>query len=203
MTKNFCQKIVKEYLIPEAFAGNGLFSSAKNDDRSNTSDIVDLCIAFSLNARQIHEFLRITAHVFSMTKENNSKLLWGWQFGTFFMSVISINNHDLYDRIGKREITPEEFTEFLRPLTLFNETAINRDRWAALLYVGVFGDQQDKLEPEFKKLGILDSSNNKEESPRDICGSAVRAFSDHHSIGRESVFSNIYEKLEGLSTFER
>jgi hypothetical protein len=199
MTKNFCQKIVKEYLTPEAFARKGRFSYAEYSDNF-TNYAVDLCIAFSLNARQIHEVLRITAHVFSITKEENAnRLLWGWQIGTLFMSAISINNHDLYDRIGNRKITPSEFTEFLKPLTF----ATNLDWWAALLYTGIFGFQQDKLEPEFQELGIWDSSKNEKEIFNENFGFAARAFLLDRGRGQESVFSNIYEKLEGLSTFER
>jgi len=118
------------------------------------------------------------------------------------MSVISINNRDLYDRIGSGEITPSEFTKYLKPLTLFNESATDRDRWAALLYVGVFGFQKDELEPEFKKLGIWDPSNNEEGNFEGILGFTRQAFS-HRGRDQGSVFSKIYEKLEELRTFER
>ena len=136
----------------------------------------------------------------TMTEKNNSTLLWGWQIGTYFMSALSINNRDLYDRIGNREITPSEFTEFLKPLTLFHESSIADGHWwAALLYIGAFGDQKDKLEPEFRKLGVWDPSNKEEGAFQKELSSFGRAFS---RFSRDDpVFSKIYQTLEGLKTF--
>lgn len=197
MTTSFCRKVVEEYLTPAAFEKKDQFPYVKHDTHS-TDKIAQLCITFSLNARQMHEFMRITAHVFSMTEKRNVQLLWGWQIGTFFMSTLSIKNRDIYDRIGNSKITPSEFTEFLKPLTLFNDSDIEGDWWAALLYVGVFGYRQETLELEFQELGIWDPSNTDEELFARTFGFATDAF------GRKqwSVFSEIYEIMEGLRTFE-
>jgi hypothetical protein len=199
MTEHFCRKLIEEYLSEEAFGKKNRFPYAKHD-RYSTDNIVNLCIAFSLNARQIHELFRITAHVLSTTKKSDSHLLWGWQIGTFFMTALSIKNRDLYDRIGHREISLSEFTTFLKGLTLFSE-AIRSFWWAALLYLGVFSDQPlDKLEQEFQKLGVWDSSNQREGAFQDELKRFYEAFS---ILGRDygPVFAKIYEKLEGLRTF--
>ncbi len=201
MTEQFCRKLVEEYLSNEAFGKKNRFAYAKHDSY-RTDDIVQLCLAFSLNARQMHEFFRIIAHVLSTTVESDSSLLWGWQIGTFFMTVVSIKNCDWYDRIGHREISLSEFTTFLKKLNLFNEDN-SRDgfRWAALLYMGTFSDQpKEKLEQKFQELGVWDPSDKEEGAFSDKLGRVGSAFGWSGSYGL--VFSKIYQTLEGLRTFE-
>ena len=201
MTEKFCRKLVGEYLSEEAFGKKKRFSYVKHDDY-NTKNIVDLCTAFSLNARQIHEFFRIAAHVFSTTEKSDSNLLWGWQIGTFFMTALSIKNRALYEQIGKKEISLPEFTTYIKKLTLFNKQGNHAFWWAALLYLGAFSDQPvDKLEQEFRTLGVWDLSGKKEIIFQDELNRFDEAFS---SGGRDHdiVFSDIYQRLEGLRTFE-
>lgn len=201
MTEHFCRKLVEEYLSEEAFRKKNRFYYAKHDSY-RTEDIVNLCIAFSLNARQMHELFRITAHVLSTTVKSDSHLLWGWQIGTFFMTALSIKNRNLYDKIGHTEISLSEFTAFLKQLTLFSKGESNRFRWAALLYFGVFGYQDyAELEREFKDLGGWDSSGKEEGAFQEEFGRVGRAFSSWGDVHGQ-VFSKIYEKLEGLRTFE-
>jgi len=200
MTEHFCRKLVGEYLSEEALGRKNRFLYAKHD-RYSTDYIVELCIAFSLNARQIHELFRITAHVLSTTKKSDSHLLWGWQIGTFFMTALSIKNRDFYDQIGSRKISLSEFRTFLKELVLFNEGEHHAFWWAELLYLGAFSDQPlDKLEQEFEKLGVWDASDKEKGAFQKELSSFDRAFS---SWGREHdpVFPKIYEKLEGLRTF--
>ncbi len=200
MTERFCRKVVGEYLSKEAFEKRDRFSYAEHDNYC-TDGIVNLCIAFSLNARQIKEFLRITAHVLSSTVKQNSHLLWGWQYGTFFMSTLSIKNRGLYDRIGSREISLSEFTTFLKKLSLFNEENRHVFRWAPLLYLGTFNDQPlEKLEQEFKELGAWDPSDKEEGAFKKELSSFDKAFSDWGG-DYDPVFSEIYQMLERLRTF--
>jgi hypothetical protein len=200
MTEHFCRKLVEEYLSEEAFGKKNRFSYAVHDNYS-TDNIVELCTAFSLNARQIHEFFRITAHVLSTTAKSDSHLLWGWQIGTFFMTALSIKNRALYDQIGSRKISLSEFTTFLKKSLLFNEGKHDPFWWAALLYLGAFSDQPpDKLEQEFQELGVWDSSDKKERTFQDELNRFAEGFS---SWGRDQgpIFSKIYQTLEGLITF--
>lgn len=200
MTEHFCRELVKEYFSQEAFERKNRFLYFKHDTY-RIDNIVDLCIAFSLNARQMHEFFRITAHVLSTTVKSNSHLLWGWQIGTFFMTVLSIKNRDLYDQIGKREISLSGLTTSLKKSILSNEGRHDAFWWAALLYLGAFNDQPpDKLEQEFQELGVWDSSGKKEGTFQNELNKFGEAFS---SRGRDygSVFSEIYQILEGLRTF--
>lgn len=201
MTEQFCRKLVEEYLSEEAFGKKTRFPYAKHDD-NRTGNIVELCIAFSLNARQIHEFFRITAHVLSTAVKSDRQMLWGWQIGTFFMTALSIKNRALYDQIGKREISLSEFTTFLKKLTLFNKGGRNAFWWAALLYLGAFSDQpSEKLEQEFQQLGVWDSSKKKERPFQDELGGFVRGFSTWGDISDRPAFSEIHQTLEGLRTF--
>lgn len=200
MTEQFCRKLVKEYLSQEAFQKKNRFPYAKHDSH-RTGDIVDLCIAFSLNARQMHELFRITAHVLSITTEPSAHLLWGWQVGAFFMTALSIQNRRLYERIGSREISLSEFTTFLKESTLFNKGKLHSFWWAELLYLGAFSDQPpDKLEQAFQKLGVWDSSGKEEGDFQNELKRFGSAF-DRFGIHGDPVFSKIYEVLEGLSTF--
>jgi hypothetical protein len=117
------------------------------------------------------------------------------------MTVLSIENRDLYDQIGSRKISLSEFTTFLKKLILFNKGDSKAFWWAALLYLGEFSDQpRDKLEQEFQKLGVWDSSNKKEGAFQDELNRYGGAFS---SWGEDNdpVFSEIYQTLEGLKTF--
>jgi hypothetical protein len=69
-----------------------------------------------------------------------------------------------------------------------------------LLYLGTFGDQQpDKLEQEFKKLGVWSPSGQKEGTFQDELNKYSTAFGNLRR-GRYS-FSRIYEILEGLRKF--
>ena len=201
MTAKFCQKLVEEYLSEEAFGKKNRFSYAKHDSY-RTKDIADLCMAFALNARQIHEFFRITAHVLSATEKSDSYLLWGWQIGTFFMVALSIKNRDIYDKIGKGQISLSEFTTFLKKLSLFNKKGRRGLWWANLLYLGAFTDLPlGRLEKEFQELGVWDSSIKKEP---DFKERSDDFFNQAYSrLGRDfgPVFLKIYEKLEGLKTF--
>jgi len=199
MTKHFCRKLVEEYLSEEALGKKNRFPYAKHDNY-RTDDIVDLCIAFSLNARQIHEFFRITAHVLSTTVKPNSYLPWGWQIGTFFMTALSIKNSSLYEQIGSREIPLSEFTIFLKKLSLFNEGKRSAFGWAVLLYLGTFNDQpMDKLEQEFQELNAWDPSDKEEGAFQKELSSFGGAFG--RSRVSDPVFSKIYQTLEGLRTF--
>jgi hypothetical protein len=201
MTERFCRKLVEEYLSQEAFERKGRFPHFKHDSY-RTDDIVDLCIAFSLNARQIHELFRITAHILSTTTKTNSYLRWGWHIGTFFMTALSIKDRGLYDQIGNREISLSEFTTFLKKLILFKQS--KRRWWAELLYLGVFSNQPpDKLEREFQELGAWDSSDNKEGTfQADLNKFGESAFSSFWDKEDDPVFPKIYQTLEGLRTFE-
>jgi hypothetical protein len=204
MTEQFCRKLVSEYLSEKAFEKRSRFSYAQHDN-FRIDNIVEICIAFSLNARQIHEFFRITAHVLSSVKQLNTNILWGWHIGAFFMTALSIKNHDLYDQIGKSEISLSEFTIFLKKLSLFNSIG-KGDRnpfwWALLLYLGVFSDQpSNKLEQEFQKLGVWDPSSEKERTFEDELKRAHKAFSHWDRDHNKPVFSEIYKILEGLRTF--
>ena len=200
MTEHFCRELLKEYFSQEAFERKNRFRYFKHDNY-RIDDIVKLSIAFSLNARQIHELFRITAHVLSATVKSNSYLLWGWQIAAFFMTALSIKNRNLYDRIGRREISFSEFTTFLKDLTLFTEDARGSFWWAELLYLGVFGDQPlAKLEQEFQKLGVWDSSGKEEGAFESELRGFSQAFSRWGDVP-DRVFSKIYETLEGLRTF--
>ncbi len=200
MTEKFCRGLVGEYLSEEAFGKKNRFPYAKHD-RYRTDNIVNLCIAFSLNARQIHELFRITAHVLSTTKKSDSHLLWGWQIGTFFMVALSIKNPDFYHKIGSLEISLTEFTTFLKKLELCQKGESHALWWATLLYLGAFSDQpSDKLEQEFQKLGVWDSSGKKEGDFQNELSSFGKAFSSWGG-DYDPVFAKIYQTLEGLKTF--
>jgi len=201
MIEQFCRKLVEEYLSQEAFGKKNRFPCAKHDNY-RTDDILDLCIAFSLNARQMHEFFRITAHVLSTTIEPKSHLLRGWEIGAFFMAALSIKNRRLYDRIGRREISLSEFTTFLKKLTLFQKREHRAFWWAALLYLGAFNDQPlQKLEQKFQELGVWDPSDKEEGALQNELSRFGRAFS---SWGEDygPIFAKIYQVLEELRTFE-
>ncbi|MCP4607369.1 MAG: hypothetical protein GY845_01460 [Planctomycetes bacterium] len=201
MINRFCQKLAGEYLSKEAFQKKKRFSYAKHDEY-RTEEIVDLCISFSLNARQIHEFFRITAHTLSTTQGNQSnRLLWGWQIGTFFMSILSIMNHSWYEKIGKQKMSLSEFTKFLKELNIIKNNS-NAFQWGAFLYKGTFLDQPfDLLEKEFQELGIWDSSNKEEGAFQKVISNDNKgAFG--YLRGRDPVLSTIYQIMEGLRTFE-
>ncbi len=200
MTENFCRKLVVDYLTKEAFENRSRFPYAKHD-KYRTDNIVDLCIAFSLNARQIHEFFRITAHVLSTTEKTNTNMLWGWHIGTFFMTALSIKSKELYHRLGSEKISLSGFTESLKKLSLLKDDSRGGGFWwAALLYLGAFGDQPtDRLKQEFIKLGVWDPSNQEE----DAFGNELSRFGEAYGRfgNRDPAFLTIYQTLEGLRTF--
>jgi hypothetical protein len=201
--ESFCGELVKEYLTEEAFSKKNRFSYAQHDSY-RTNEIVDLCMTFSMNARQIHEFFRIAAHLFSMGKKPNAHLSWGWHIGVFFMVAISITKPHIYDKIGKIKIPISEFTQFLKPLKLFNKEKDERYTifWAFLLYIGPFGNNPNiSLQREFQNLGICDPSESKENF-REKLNQFTHGLSTW-GRGRDPIFADIYRRLEELRTFER
>ncbi len=200
MIKHFCQQLVNEYLSDAAFKKKNRFSYAQHNI-SREDNIVELCITFSINARQMHEFFRIVAHVFSITKKSDTILLWGWQIGVFFMTAISIKNRRIYDQIGRDEISLSEFTAFLKKHPLFSDKEHGL-WWAALLYLGHFRDQPlDLLEKEFQTLGIWNPDSKNETTFQDQLNELSVAYGRIRS--NKSIFSEIYQIIESLRTFER
>jgi len=202
MTQRFCGKLVEQYLTEEAFRKKMLFPYAKHDSY-RIKNILELCIAFSLNARQMHEFFRIAAHVLSATKTSSREMLWGWHIGTFFMTALSIKNRALYEQIGNTQISLSEFTTFLKKLSLFNNKSDrNAFWWAALFYLGAFSDQPlAKLQEEFQELGVWDSSGKKEGAFQDELDQFAKGFFLWGDRFRQPAFSEIYQTLEELRRF--
>jgi hypothetical protein len=150
----------------------------------------------------MHEFFRTTAHVLSTVEKSDRYLLWGWHVGAFFMTALSIKNRELYDQIGRREISLSKFTESFKNLSLFKDDSLGGGFWwAELLYLGVFSEQPtDKLKQEFQKLGVWESSN-KEENAFENKLSKFGKEAYGRFGNRDPVFLTIYQTLEGLRTF--
>ena len=200
MTERFCTALVDEYLGEEAFEKRKRFPFIKQDS-ARTRDIVELCAAFSLNARQIHELFRTAAHMFSATQKADSHLLWGWHVGAFFMVALSLKDEEFYHRIGRKDISLQEFTAYLKKLWSWTDRRRHGFWWAALLYLGAFGENPlSKLEKEFKELGVWDPSGRDEgafQQELSGCAQGYGRWGDDSA----KVFSRIYEILEGLRTF--
>lgn len=113
-----CRFLVEEYLTEDAYAKRSRFAYIKQD-RYRTENVIELCVAFSLNARQIHELFRTTAHVFSAAQKTGSSLLWGVHVAALFMAALALRDEQLYRRIGRNTLSLEEFTSNLKSLTLW------------------------------------------------------------------------------------
>lgn len=203
LTKQFCRKLATEYLSPEAHERRKRFSYAKHD-RYFEDYIAELCVAFSLNARQMHEFFRIAAHVISVVEKPTGSLLWGWHLGAFFMVALSIKHHEFYEKVGTSKILLSESTSFLSESLLFKNDETDGFFWAAFLYAGVSNDlTYDKLEKEFIKLGLWDSSGKEDSAfQSELTGSISGAFySKGGSRSDNPAFLKIHKTLEGLRTF--
>ena len=197
VTARFCRALAQDYFSQKAFAERKRFSYIKHDQYCE-DNIVELCNAFSLNARQIHELFRIASHVFSATQKPDSHLTWGFHVATLFMATLCVKNHTMYHRIGRREMSIEEFTTFL------NESRLCATGdgfwWAALLYVGAFGDENvDKLKDAFIQLGVWDASKDEEEAFQEELRRFLPAYSSWH--GPRHFFFDIYTVLEDLKAF--
>lgn len=199
MTENFCRKLVEEYFSSEAFKRKGRYAFAQHDNQ-NTEILIELFIAFSMTARQIHEFFRILAHLFSVAKKSDSQLRKDWQVGAFFMTILSIKNRVLFDKIGNRSISLSEFTSFLLPKKVLFLDNCNRNPfwWVALLYLGIFSDRPfNQLEKEFQKLGVWPSTS----TPDDFQNELNRVISAYTHRKPEPYYSHIYRCIEELKTF--
>jgi len=199
VVKKFCKKLAIEYLSQEAFERKGRHSYAEHD-RYRIENIMELCEAFSLNARQMHEFFRISAHILSFSEESKSKLLWGWHIGVFFMAILSIKNHDVYEKIGTKNISLSEFNQFAQTLTLFNSEVSEGFWWAALIYMGIFHDcSKVDLKNSFCEIGVWDQGTLTDFEEK--LGKMSQAFG--RNIRDTAAFQNIYKRLEDLITFEQ
>lgn len=194
----FCTALVKEYLSKAAFEKRGRFSYV-NQDQHATEKLVNLCTAFSLNARQVHEVLRVAAHVFSASKETPSRLLWGWHVSTLFMTVLYVKKGAFYHRVGRREVSLEQFTTLLVESGLCKGEGRAGFWWAAVLYLGAFGAESlARMEAEFTKLGVWEHSpDDKDAFPKELSN----FLGGYGRFGDVPAFSEIYNKLEGLRAF--
>jgi hypothetical protein len=202
MINKFCLKLINEYLSLEAFKKRNRFSYIKHD-QYRAEDVVILCEKFSLNARQMHELFRISAHVFSLTKESKNYLLWGWHIGVLFMTTLSIKDKVFYQCIGQKEVTLKEFTEFLKRNIFSQKLGHHGFWWAALLYLGNFPTvSPEEFKKEFISLGIWDEQDKVKEAFKGELSTFVEAYSRGH-FASKPVFYEIYEMLEQVKTFEK
>jgi hypothetical protein len=199
LAERFCRELVKEYFSQQAFERRNRISNYQHDSYRE-ENILDICIAFSLNARQIHELFRITSHVLSRNSKSNSSLLWGWPVGAFFMTALHITNSEFYSKLGQGKILISEFTYFLKKLSLFNDKERKGFWWAAILYLGAFNNTST-FEKEFQNLDVWDpNGKGKEEFQKELRGFSG-AFSNFNNNNGKA-FTQIYEILENLKTFE-
>jgi len=201
MINKFSIKLINEYLSLDAFKKRNRFSYIKHD-QYRTKDILTLCEKFSLNARQMHELFRISAHIFSLTKESKSYLLWGWHIGVLFMTTISIKDKIFFQRIGQKDVKLEEFTGFLKRNFFYQDLGRHGFWWAALLYLGMFGaNSPQQFKNEFVKLGVWDESEQEDTFQKEL----ARYFEAYEfwGSGSKQVFCEIYEMLEQVKTFEK
>ncbi len=203
-TEGFCRKVAEEYLGQEAFNKKKRFSYIKNKS-DLLEKVVELCVAFSLNARQMHELFRISAHVFSVSEKPKSNLLWGFEIGTFFMVGLSIKNRDFYNRIGNGAVSLSEFTEYLIEFKLCNnENVYSVLWWPAVLYLGVFNNMSlETLEKEFKAIGVWESSGKEGITFQQALQPYSSAYSDFGRMKSNPPFITIYNILEELRTFAK
>ncbi|MBN2181984.1 MAG: hypothetical protein JW715_08715 [Sedimentisphaerales bacterium] len=203
ITEKFCRKLVDEYFTVDAFKNRDRFSLIEHD-RYQTENIEEMCCSFSLNARQIHEIFRIAAHAFSTMSEGQQKKKFGWYVGTIFMIILHLKDSVFYHRIGKKEISLEEFTNHLKTYKFILSNSIPDLWWSNLLYIGAFGTNSPKqLEEEFAKLGVdISSDRNNMTFNDNLVNFSLEAY---NMMFRESdsAFMQIYKILEGLKSFER
>jgi hypothetical protein len=198
-TKKFFKSLLNEYCPKEG--KSGYFKYAKLDEIT-INRVAGLSEKFSLNARQIHEVLRIAAHIMSKTGESNRSLKWGWEIGTFFMILLSIRKHDIYRKIGNEIISFTEFTQFFKETGLYNQ---DNEFWPLLLYTGVFGLRgKDKIMKEFSEIGFKTTTLTTEQK-NDWDEKFQRINKEFFEFGHSNspTFPEIYKKIESFKTFEK
>ena len=204
IVKLFSRNLIDEYFSEEVYKERGLWSYAQYEP-NRINDISNLCVVFNLNARQIHECFRISAHTLSGVSKREAYMLWGWQMATFFMVCLSIKEETFYNRIGNRDISLKDFTASIKDLMFSANMDKSCSRWAQLIYIGAFTNQPwADFESEFEQIGAGNVSNNPginfesklDSFSKSVYGSSVMDY------GRKTIFSEIYEILEGVRTFE-
>ena len=202
ISQEFCKKLINEYFSIDSFQNKERFPYI-NHTQERTEEIIVICNSYSCTARQIHELFRIAAHAFSTMSEIQGRLRGGFQAGTFFMIAISFKDELLYHKIGRKSVLANEFTNHLKKYNVLKNDFIQSNWLASLLYSGVFGVNSFKeIEKEFVDLGIEQQQSQQdnrtfEERLKGFSSEAYGRFFDFE----ESVFSKIYETLEGLKTF--
>jgi len=200
MTERFARALVREYFSEEAFTKKGRFPYIQRDD-SRAENIVTLCTAFSLNARQMHELFRTAAHALSAAEKKTSYLLWGWHVAALFVIALSLKDEDLYHRLGRNEVALQEFTARVNGLSLCSGSTRHAFWWAAVLYLAGFDKEPvENLEREFTTLGVWDASGKDDgafQSELSRFGEAYRRWGSDSG----TIFCDIYEVVEGVRTF--
>ena len=149
----------------------------------------------------MHELFRTAAHAFSATSKTSSHLLWGWHVTALFMATLMLKNEQLYHRMGRKDVSLEDFTRDVGSLPLWTSDGRHGFWWAALLYLGAFGNEpMKKLEREFQSLGVWNPSGREEKAFEREIGCFSDAYG-HWGDTQGGVFGEVYEVIEGLKTF--
>ena len=158
----------------------------KLDDGYRIQNISKLVGALELTPRQIQEVFRILGHLLATTEDKRGRLLWCFAAGSILMAALKIGEPNVFQRIGSKELKPEEAFEFLKDL--LGEDHVRW--WFALILTGS-GLKDEEVNKTMEKFGFPEESD-------------LNQWRNgwNNSAFRTNRFVQIFEKIEQISQWD-
>lgn len=206
--RKFCSKLITEYVDSEPLKGSGRYSYAKVG-RHNIDRIRDLCVNFDLTPRQVHEMFRCLAHLHSCDEDHAGRLLWGWEVASLFMIATSLQEPDVFRKLGKGKISLDELGLFLQSKGFFKKKNRLSSWWFNVLFLAVSTEGNESIENLFEvylDYGLINKLATEEETTkaRESLKREISSFYEGFGYGLgydDCALEKIYKLIEGVKRF--
>ena len=205
--RKLCSKLITEYVDSEPLKARDRYSYA-NIERHNIDRIRDLCVNFDLTPRQVHEMFRCLAHLHSCDASRAGNLLWGWEVASLFMIAASLQDQDVYRKLGKGKISLRELGALLQDKGFFKKDGRSKPWWFNLLFLAVSTEGNKSIERLFEvyvEYGIINKPATEDTTTaHETLRQEVSLFNDGFGYGLgydECTLEKIYKQIEGVKRF--
>lgn len=199
----FVHSLVIEFFDEKRSKGVS-FPFRKADQPRIDDYISKICKGFDLNARQIISLFRTFSQFSAITEKTDLTIIGSWIEAALFLIATSIDNYDMYERIGKNSASADDILEYITSKNI--EPEFERYLISNAFAFAIQGNTNDEQE-EFASL-FMQYETEIEDLFEGMALSRPqvhRMFAERRGqlsgIHQGSVFRTIYNKLEDWRPF--
>jgi len=181
------------------------FQFEKNHHYDITHTVSAICKAFDFRAREIETLFRIFFQF--MAIERDSKVSWFCVQVTLILIAFFIKNKHLYHNIGRAEFVPSELFDYIKTSNFSDMSQSSWDKtiiWACLKAC-MRENQPDELNQiadfALEVDGRVSSALTLDEQRAEMIKSLSNARAEFGHLSEQSVFQQIYSRLENWQEF--